>query len=119
MKRRSTPEERYKCSLQKQQKILEDFVTRETEWAEDLIWWYSLNKLEIPADVYRACAFFINKEFTNKPGSLTLLYSMFRRCLDELPPVTRETAFDLLGFRFKTYAVTLKKGGYDGTAANW
>ena len=117
MKRR-TPEERYKDNLRKQQRTLEEFVTHETEWAEDLILWYSVNKKEMPDDEYRACAFFINKEFINKPGSLTLVYTMYQRCLQELPPVTKETAFDLLGFRFKMYAQVLKKGGYDGST-NW
>ncbi len=28
----------------------------------------------MPDDEYRAAAFFINKEYLNKPGSLTLLY---------------------------------------------
>ena len=116
MRKRPTPEERYKLSLLKQQKTLEEFVSHETEWAEDLIYWYGINKQEIPDDEYRACAFFINKEYLSKPGSLTLLYSMSLRCAEELPPVIKETAFDLLGFRFKTYANTLKTGGYDGEA---
>jgi len=115
MRKRLTPEEKYKLSLRKQQKILEDFAARETEWAEDLLYWYKINKLEIPDDEYRACAFFMNKEHQKKPGSLTLLYAMNERCLNELPAVTKETAFDLLGFRFKTYAQALKTGGYDGS----
>ena len=115
--KRLTPEERYKFNLRKQQKILEEFASRETEWAEDLMYWYGLNKLEMPDDEYRACAFFVNKEFQNKPGSLTLLYAMNERCMNELPPVTKETAFDLLGFRFKMYAQTLKAGGYDGSGS--
>jgi len=113
MKRR-TPEERYRDNLRKQQKTLEEFAARETEWAEDLILWYSINKKEMPDDEYRACAYFINKEYSNKPGSLTLLLLMSQRCADELPSVTKETAFDLLGFRFKMYAQVLRTGGYDG-----
>ena len=115
--KRLTPEEKYKLSLRKQQETLEGFASHEIEWAEDLIYWYGLNKLEIPADEYRACAFFMNKEFQKKPGSLTLLYAMNERCKNELPPVTKETAFDLLGFRFKMYAQALKKGGYDGSGS--
>ena len=118
MRKRFTPEERYKYNLRKQQKILEEFASHEIEWAEDLIYWYQLNGKDMPDDEYRACAFFINKEFINKPGSLTLVYSMYQRCLEELPGVTKETAFDLLGFRFKMYAQVLKTGGYDGST-NW
>jgi hypothetical protein len=72
-------------------------------------------KKKMPVGEYRACAFFKNKEYLRKPGSLTLLYEMFWRCHRELPNVTRENAFDILSFRFKMYAQVLKTGGYDGT----
>jgi hypothetical protein len=113
MKRR-TPEERYKDNVHKQQKTLEEFASHEIEWAEDLIHWYRLNKMDMPDDEYRACAFFINGEYLRKPGSLTLLYSMYLRCCRELPEVTMENAFDILCFRYKSYANVLKTGGYDG-----
>jgi len=117
MKRR-TPEERYKYSVRKQQKKLEEFAEHEIEWAEHLIYWYQLQKKDMPDDEYRACAFFLNKEFLRKPGSLTMLHEVFWRCVRELPDVTRELAFDLLAYRFKLYAKTLESGGYDGTT-NW
>jgi hypothetical protein len=113
MKRR-TPEERYNYNVRKQQKTLEDYASHEIEWADDLMHWYELQKKEMPVDEYRACAFFKNKEFLRKPGSLTLLYQMFLRCHNELPGVTRENAFDILCFRFKMYAEVLKTGGYNG-----
>jgi hypothetical protein len=110
--KRRTPEERYQYSIRKQQKTLEEFAAHEIEWANDLMLWYKYKKMEIPDDEYRACAFFQNKEYRNKPGSLTLLYEMYLRCLRELPQVTRENAFDLLRFQFKMYAKTLEKGGF-------
>ena len=58
MRKRLTPEEKYNLSLRKQIKTLEDFASRETEWADDLMLWYKINKIEIPDDEYRACAFF-------------------------------------------------------------
>jgi hypothetical protein len=75
--------------------------------------WYRHKKQEMPDDEYRACAFFQNKEFLRKPASLTLLYSVYLRCLKELPEVTKEQAFDLLRFRYRMYAATLEKGGTD------
>ena len=111
MKRR-TPQERYQENIRKQQKTLEEFAAHEIEWAEHLLYWYQLQKKDIPDDEYRACAFFINKEFQRKPGSLTLLYEMYIRCLNELPEFTREIAFDLLRFRYKSYANVLKTGGF-------
>jgi hypothetical protein len=111
MKRR-TPEERYKYSLRKQQKTLEEFASHEIEWAEHLIEWYRLRKEEMPDDEYRGVAYFINKEFIKKPGSLTLLYLLYNRLMDELPKPTKELAFDLLAYRYKQYGVTLIAGGY-------
>ena len=112
--RRRTPEERYNYNVRKQQRTLEKFAEHEIEWAEDLIRWYGLKKEDMPDDEYRACAFFINREYTKKPGSLSLMYSVYEKCWHELPEVTRENAFDILCFRYKMYAATLKTGGYDG-----
>ena len=113
MKRR-TPEERYRQTIYKQQRTLEEFAAHEIEWADDLLLWYKLRKQEIPDDQYRAVAFFKNKEYLRKPGALTLLYQTFNRCIQELPRATKEIAFDLLAYRYKMYAAVLKQGGYGG-----
>jgi hypothetical protein len=113
MKRR-TIEERYREHYRKERKILEEYAAHETEWADDLLLWYRARKQEIPDDEYRAVVFFQNREYENKPGSLTLLYSMYQRMLRELPPPAREIAFDLAAYRYKVYAITLAKGGFDG-----
>ena len=76
--------------------------------------WYRVKKEDIPDDQYRACAFFKNREYLKKPGSLTLLYEVYVRCGKELPRATKETAFDLLCFRYRMYAAALKTGGFDG-----
>jgi hypothetical protein len=110
--RRRTLEERYKYNIRKQQKILEDFAEHEIEWAGELMRWYKRKNLEIPDDEYRACAFFLNKEYLCKPGSLTLLYEMNLQCFRELPETTRENAFDILRFQFRMYAKTLEKGNF-------
>jgi len=112
MKRRRTPEDRYNLNVRKQQKTLEDFALHEFEWANDLMLWYRIKKLDMPEDEYRACAYFQNKEYKKKAGSLTLLYEVYLQCLNELPQVTKENAFDLLRFQFKLYAKALEKGGY-------
>jgi hypothetical protein len=112
--RRRTQEERYKYNISKQQKTLEDFAEHRIEWAGDLMYWYSIKKIEMPDDEYRACAFFMNKEYLQKPGSLTLLYETYIRLHNELPQVTKENAFDILCFHFKMYAKVLETGGYNG-----
>ena len=114
--KRKTPEERYRANVWKQQKTLEEFAEHEIEWADHLILWYRLRKEDMPDDEYRACAFFLNKEFLKKPGSLTLCYEMYNRCHNELPEFNKEQAFDFLRFRYKSYAKVLRTGGYDGTA---
>jgi len=105
-------EARYNDNLRRQQKILDDFTLHEIDFAEDLLMWYRVKKKDMPDDEYRACAFFKNKEYRNKTGSITLLYEMYVRCNNELPKVTRENAIDLLRFRFKMYTKVLEKGGY-------
>jgi hypothetical protein len=110
--RRRTPEERYKDTIRKQQRILEEFAAHEIEWADDLLLWYRVRKQEIPDNEYRAVAFFKNREYLHKPGSLTLLYQMYQRCNRELPEYTKEIAFDLLAFRFRMYAEVFRTGGY-------
>lgn len=112
--RRRTIEEKYRDNIRKQQKTLEEFAAHEIEWADDLMLWYRIKKLDMPDDEYRVVAFFKNREYLHKPGSLTLLYEMYRRCCQELPAYTKEIAFDLLAFRFRMYANVLRTGGYDG-----
>jgi hypothetical protein len=112
MPKRKTPEERYRDHYRRERRILEEFAAHEIEWADDLLLWYRAKKLDMPDDEYRAAAFFKNREYLRKPGSLTLLYSMYLRCLDELPEPTKEIAFDLLAYRYHVYAVTLEKGGF-------
>ena len=111
-KRRRTPEDRYTYNFRKQKKTLDEFAAHGIEWAEHLIHWYQILKKDMPDDEYRACAFFLNKEFSHKPGSLTLLYEAYVRWLNEMPRVTRENAFDLLSYQFKMYAKVLMTGGF-------
>jgi hypothetical protein len=111
--KRRTPEERYKENIRHEQRKLEEFAAHEIEWADDLLLWYKAKKREIPDDEYRAVAFFKNREYLMKPGSLTLLYSMYKRICKELRPLeTKENGFDRLCYRFRVYAITLEKGGF-------
>jgi hypothetical protein len=110
--RRRTIEERYKYNIRRQQQALEEFAAHEIEWAEDLMLWYGARKEDMPDGEYRACAFFLNREYLMKPGSLASLYEMYVRCGKELPEATRENAFDLLSYRYRMYAAVLKTGGY-------
>jgi len=112
--KRFTVEDRYFFNLRRQERELREFAEHETEWAEHLTRWYRAKKEDMPDDEYRACAFFTNKEYLGKPGSLTLCYETYRKCIAEFPPFEKEFAFDLLRYRYKYYAQVLSKGKYDG-----
>jgi len=111
-KRRFKKGERYKLKENEQKEELDEFAEHEIEWAGDLILWYKHKNIDMPLDEYRACAFFINKEYVNKPGSLTLLYKVYLLYFQDTTNVTRENAFELLRYQFRLYAKTLEKGGY-------
>jgi hypothetical protein len=102
---------RYQEHIRKQRKTLEEYAAHEIEFADDLLLWYQVKKLDMSDHEYRAVAYFKNREFLNKPGSLTMLYTLYQRCNRELPECTKELAFDLLSFRYKVYGYTLMKEG--------
>jgi hypothetical protein len=114
MAKRKTPETKYFEKISKQRGELEEFARHETEWAEDLFLWYRLKKQDVPDDEYRGAAFFTNREYLKKPGSLTLCYLAYQDMMRELPPSTKETACHLLAYRYKVYCAVLEKGGYGG-----
>jgi hypothetical protein len=114
MRRSRDPETRYLENIRHEAKALEEFAAHETEWADDLLLWHRCRKRDIPDDEYRAVAFFKNREYLRKPGSLTLLYRMYQRLIEELKEPERETAFEWLAYRYKVYAATLEKGGFGG-----
>ncbi|GHU83906.1 hypothetical protein FACS189468_9460 [Spirochaetia bacterium] len=106
------PERRYWENIRQEERILGEYAAFEIEWADDLLRWYRVKHLEIPDEQYRAAAFFKNREYLSKPGSLALLYLTYQRLLKELPEPTKEIAFDLTAYRYKVYGLTLTKGGF-------
>jgi hypothetical protein len=110
--KRRNAEQRYQDGINQQKRKLDEFISHETEWAEHLLLWYRLKKKDMPDDEYRGCAYFTNKEYLTKQGSLNLLYQTHLSCEKELPEVTKENAIDLVRYKYKTYALVLSKGGY-------
>jgi hypothetical protein len=105
-------ETRYYELVRNQRKALQEYAAHEIEWADDLLMWYRVKKIEIPDDEYRGVAFFKNREYVRKPGSLTLCYLLYQQIMDEIPAPIKETEFYWLGFRYRMYAAALEKGGY-------
>jgi hypothetical protein len=110
--RRRDPESRYRERVRHEQKTLEEYAAHESEFAGNLLTWFSVKHLEPGDEEYRGICFFRNREFISKPGSLTLLYAGYKNLMNSLPEITRENAFDVLRYRFKLYAHVLRKGGY-------
>ena len=113
MAKRRNVEQRYQDGINQQKKKLDEFINHETEWAEHLLLWYRIKKIDMPYEEYRGCSFFVNKEYLNKKGSIHYLYETHLRCEVELPESTKETAVDLMKYKYKMYAHVLSKGGYD------
>jgi hypothetical protein len=98
--------------INRAQRTLEEFAEHEIEWANDLLMWYRVKKIDMPDDEYRGAVYFLNREFGSKPGSLSLLYSLYEENELMRPVATKENAFGLLAHRYKLYGMALKKGGY-------
>jgi hypothetical protein len=110
--KRLSPEQRYLYSLRKQESALNDFVADEECNSESLLALYKQKRRVMPDDVYRACAFFINKEYLFKRGSLTLLYQTKEKLQREIKIITKENAVDVLCYRYQVYAAVLREGGF-------
>jgi len=82
-------DERYDYVYRKQERLLGEFADEKKMLAETLIYLCKCGCKDMPDDVYRACAFFINGEYNAKPGSLWLLYQAAQRLLKEIEDVPR------------------------------
>jgi hypothetical protein len=105
-------EEKYLFKTRKERKILSGFLDEETLIAHTILNIFRQKRIEPSDDVYRGLAYFINEEWTKKPGSLCLLYETKRRVEADMPPVLKETAFDHVCYFFKIYCAVLAKEGY-------
>jgi seryl-tRNA(Sec) selenium transferase len=110
--KRLTPEEKYIYSLRKQREALNAFSGDEELNSEMLLAYYKQNGRDMPDDIYRACAFFINREYQRKSGSLYLLYQTLEKLQKEFTGITKENAIDVLCYRYQVYAAMLREGGY-------
>jgi hypothetical protein len=110
--KRLSPEQRYLYSLRKQREALEAFADDEEVNSGTLMALYKRKRRDMPDDVYRACAFFINREYLFKRGSLTLLYQAKEKLQKEIKIITKENAVDILCYRYQAYAAVLREGGF-------
>jgi hypothetical protein len=104
--------ERYLFKTRKERRILTEFLQDETTMAQVVLDLFKSKHLDPPDDVYRGVAYFINREWEKKAGSLYLLYEAKKRVQEEMPPVVKETAFDQVCYFFKIYCAVLAKEGF-------
>jgi hypothetical protein len=104
--------EKYLFKTRKERTVLSEFLNEETEMAYTVLNLFKDKHFEMPDDVYRGLAYFINEEWKQKGGSLCLLYETKKHIQKEMPPVTKETALDQVCYFFKMYCAVLTKEGY-------
>jgi hypothetical protein len=94
------------------QKELDEFVESERLCADTLLYLYKSGNLEMPTDVYRSVAFFLNQEYKTKKGSLYLLHQTRERLRKEMPKPTNENIVEYISYIFKVYSQALDEGGF-------
>jgi hypothetical protein len=108
----ANPAEKHRFKTRKERKILSDFLKEETIMAQAVMNRFRQRRIDLPDDVYRGLAYFINEEWATKAGSLCLLYETKRRVQADMPPVTKENAIDQVCYVFKMYCAVLAKEGF-------
>jgi hypothetical protein len=98
--------------LKNQREALERFADDTADEAEALAGVYRRRKKDMPDDEYRSCAFFMNREYRNKNGSLFLLYRTKEKLKTELPSATDAAALDRIRYQFRVFTQMLAEGKY-------
>ena len=109
---RRDPEEKLRYTVRNELAAIESFLKQEQETALTLLEWCRVRHEDLSDETYRAVAFLRNEEYLRKKGSVTLLYETRKRLEKELPRSTKDTAMDLVRFRFAVYTAVLGKGGF-------
>jgi hypothetical protein len=104
-------EARYLARLDREARELAEFLDGEKTIADAILHHFKQHKIDIDDDVYRTIVYFLNDEYKNKPGSLTMLLNAKSKIIAGLPPVTKETTIDCYSYIYKVYAKLLVEGG--------
>jgi hypothetical protein len=112
MRKRAGAKEKFLYGMRNVQKTLDEFEENQRADADNLLYIYKYNKQDMPLDVYRSVAFFMNREYKNKSGSLYLLYQANERLRKEMPKATKENIVEHIAYRFKVYTQVLEEAGY-------
>jgi hypothetical protein len=105
-------EVRYLARLDREARELAEFLDSEKITADMVLYHFKRHKIDMDDDVYRGIVYFLNDEYKNKPGSLTMLLNAKSKIIAGLPPVTKETTIDYCCYIYKFYAKLLVEGGY-------
>jgi hypothetical protein len=103
---------RYLAGCGREARELEEFFDSEKINADAILYHFKRSKIDMDDDVYRGIIYFLNDEYKNKPGSLTMLYNAKNKIIAGLPPVTMENVIDRYCYIYKFYTKLLIEGGY-------
>jgi hypothetical protein len=103
MAKRKSRVDKYLAKIELEKDKLKCFANDEELNADMLLYRYKLDGRDVPDDIYRACAFFINGEYNTKSGILPVLYQTRESLRSNLPKVIKENAIDQLCYRLQVY----------------
>jgi hypothetical protein len=112
MRKRISDEVRYNYLVREQKRQAEEFIENEDLETSYLFSKFKKSGLDMPLEIYRACAFFKNKEYKMKLGSIALLFQTKEGLQKEIPELTKENLFEQICYKFKMYSKVLEQGGF-------
>jgi hypothetical protein len=99
--------ERYLRALEKQEALLDGCVEDERLMADMLLLRYQGQGRDVPEDIYRAVAFFLNEEFKRWPELKITLYELRGKIMKTIKIENKERAVDALCYRYQVYGRAL------------
>jgi hypothetical protein len=89
--------------LEKQQAMLDEFVEDEKLMADALLVRYQCQDRDVPEDIYRAIAFFLNEEYKSWLELEITLYELRNKIMRTVKLENKEQAMDALCYRYQVY----------------
>jgi hypothetical protein len=112
MRKRISDEARYLYRVRLEQQEITEFIENEELETNYLVSKYKRIGVDMPFEIYRTCAFFLNKEYKMKLGSLSLLMQTNENLKMEMPETTKENCIEQIYYKYKMYSKVLEQGDY-------
>jgi hypothetical protein len=112
MRKRMSAKEKFLYKMRNVQKTLDEFEENQRLTADTLLYTYKHGNRDMPDDVYRSVAFFLNQEYKNKSGALYRLHQAYEKLQKEMPYSTKENIVEYISYIFKVFTQVLDEGGF-------